>query len=87
MVLIGPLKPNLMPQQTSVLSVSLFRRITDDTVHSSDRELTSNTSNRSRLGEGEGRRNPVSDEDFRENLVSLKPNAMTIENGQGTITT
>ncbi|XP_044172824.1 protein-glutamine gamma-glutamyltransferase K-like isoform X1 [Acropora millepora] len=58
------------------------RRVTDDTVHASDRELTSTTSNRSRLGEGEGRRNPVRDEDLRENLISLKPNARTIENGQ-----
>ena len=83
----GSLKPNLMPQQTAVLGVSFFRRVTDDTVHASDRELTSTTSNRSRLGEGEGRRNPDRDEDLGENLISLKPNARTIENGQGTIAT
>ncbi|XP_068710899.1 protein-glutamine gamma-glutamyltransferase K-like [Montipora foliosa] len=71
-------EPRLQPQPDPPT------RTTADTVsagvETSNGESTSNTCNRSRLGEGEGRRNPVSDADFRNNSINLKPDVNSTEN-------
>lgn len=71
-------------ENKNTLDNLFFRRISADVVtagvESSNTE-TPNTGTRSRLGEGEGRRNPVSDDEFRERSNNLKPDENTDENG------
>ena len=75
-------------QKTDTLDNLFFRRISADVVTAGlesppDKE-TSNAGNRSRLGEGEGRRNPVSDDEFREKSNNLKPDENTDGSENGT---
>lgn len=61
-----------------------FRRRTADVVSAgveTSNEETSNTITTSTLGEGEGRSNRISDEEFRELVTNLKPDENTEEKG------